>query len=100
MLYHPFFIAGVCGEDRRRGEVHVLARAELRRSEEGGDDMPHAETPAHRGAAGDLLQVNTALDPASCILTSVSKSNYITTHTTDCLLTILSNDFPKKMATT
>ena len=63
MVYHPFFNVGVCGEDRRRGEVHVLTRAELRRSEEGGDDMPHAETPAHRGAAGDLLQVNTLLDP-------------------------------------
>ena len=55
--------AGVCCQDRGRGQVHLLPRPLTGRPEAGGDYLPHAQTPAHRGAAGDLLQVNTLLDP-------------------------------------
>ena len=44
----------VCGQDCRRGQVHLQPWPQPRRPQKGGHHMSHVETSAHSGALGDL----------------------------------------------
>ena len=44
----------VCGQDCRRGQVHLQPWPQPRRPQKRGHHMSHVETSAHSGALGDL----------------------------------------------
>ena len=74
----------VCGQDCRRGQVHLQPWPQPRRPQKGGHHMSHVETSAHSGALGDLQlrgKANSVQKPcAKCLAVHILKFEILQTN--------------------